>query len=41
MYVSCENPEQITDYLYFKTEDLVSAWFNLFAIVVLCRKEFI
>ena len=36
IYVSRETPEQITDYLYFKTEVLSSAWFNLFAIVVLC-----
>jgi len=34
IYVSSETPEQITDSLDFK---LVSAWFNLFAIVVLCR----
>jgi len=37
IYVSCEPPEQITDYLYFKLRSLVSAWFSLFAIVVLCR----
>jgi len=27
IYVSCETPEQITDYLYFKLRSLVSAWF--------------
>jgi len=37
IYVSCETPEQISDYLYFKLRVLVSAWFSLFAIVVLCR----
>jgi len=37
IYVSCEAPEQIADYLYFQLRSLVSAWFSLFAIVVLCR----
>jgi len=37
MYVSCKTPEQITDYLCFKTEVLVSTWFSVFAIIVLCR----
>jgi len=36
IYVSCETPEQITDYLCFK-QVLASAWFNVFVIVVLCR----
>jgi len=36
IYVSCETPEQITDYLYFKLRSLVFAWFSLLAIVVLC-----
>jgi len=34
IYVSCETPEQITNYLYFKLRSFVPAWFNLFAIVV-------
>jgi len=40
IYVSCETPEQTTDCLYFK-QILVSAWFNSFAIVVLCRAWFL
>jgi len=39
IYVSCETREQITDYLYFKLRSLVSAWFNLFAIVFCAERR--